>query len=247
MRQNIIFNQKIDMNKYVDTIQFCELERDLEIMEKGDSTMVGENGTTLSGGQQARLGLARAVYQDKDIYLLDDPISALDAHVRLNIMKNVVNGMLKEKTRLLVTHAIDFCHMADRIVMMDQGKITAQGTYDEMQYNDEFIKLQEINALNKDDVKNHSHNHPDKKEETEEVQMHESVAYQRTDSMRSLKRKPTMTKMCSRSCRHKEHNHPWNKSLLEEIDENEGAKKAEAVYPSTLSKNEKEFLLDKFS
>ena len=98
-------------------------------MENGDLTVIGENGITLSGGQQARLGLARAVYQDKDIYLLDDPISALDAHVRLNIMKNVVNGLLKDKTRLLVTHSIDFIHMADRIVMMDQGKITAQGTY----------------------------------------------------------------------------------------------------------------------
>jgi ABC-type multidrug transport system fused ATPase/permease subunit len=108
----------------------------------------------LSGGQQARLGLARAVYQNKDIYLLDDPISALDAHVRLNIMKNVVNGMLKDKTRLLVTHSIDFLHMADRIVMMDQGKITAQGTYKEMQKNEDFIKLQEINSLNKDDVAN---------------------------------------------------------------------------------------------
>lgn len=69
---------------------------------------------------------------------MDDPISALDAHVRMNIMKNVVNGMLKDKTRILVTHAIDFLHMADRIIMMDKGRITAQGTYEEMQNNEVF-------------------------------------------------------------------------------------------------------------
>lgn len=144
----------MDTDKYVDTIQFCELERDLEIMKEGDLTVIGEKGVTLSGGQQARLGLARAVYQDKDIYLLDDPISALDAHVRMNIMRNVLNGMLKDKTRILVTHSIDFLHLADRIVMMDKGKITAQGTYDELMSNETFKKLQEINDLNKDDCKN---------------------------------------------------------------------------------------------
>ena len=86
--------------------------------------------------------------------MLDDPISALDAHVRMNIMKNVVNGMLKDKTRILVTHAIDFLHMADRIIMMDKGRITAQGTYEELQNNEVFKKLQEINNLNKDECKN---------------------------------------------------------------------------------------------
>jgi len=70
------------MDKYVNTIQFCELERDLELLKAGDQTEIGEKGVNLSGGQKARIGLARAVYQDKDIYLMDDPISALDTHVR---------------------------------------------------------------------------------------------------------------------------------------------------------------------
>jgi len=73
--------------------------------------------------------------------LLDDPISALDAHVRMNIMKNVLNGVLKDKTRILVTHSIDFLHMADRSIMMDKGKITAQGNYDELMKNETFRKL----------------------------------------------------------------------------------------------------------
>merc|ERR1719482_1326269 len=72
----------------------------------------------------------------------------------MNIMKNVVKGMLKDKTVIVVTHAIDFLHMADRIIMMDKGKITAQGTYDELQENEVFQKLQKINDLNKDDCKN---------------------------------------------------------------------------------------------
>lgn len=85
---------------------------------------------------------------------MDDPISALDAHVRMNIMKNVLKGMLKDKTRILVTHSIDFLDMADRIIMMDKGRITAQGTYEELQDNEVFQKLQEINDLNKDNCKN---------------------------------------------------------------------------------------------
>lgn len=72
----------MDISHYVDTIQFCEFERDICMAIKGDHTLVGDKGMGLSGGQKARLGLARAVYQDKDIYLMDDPISALDAHVR---------------------------------------------------------------------------------------------------------------------------------------------------------------------
>lgn len=138
------------MDKYVDTIQFCELERDLEIMNAGDLSEIGEKGINLSGGQQARLGLARAVYQDKDIFLLDDPISALDAHVRKNIINNVINGMLKHKTRILVTHAIDFIHMADKIVIMEKGRIAAQGTYEELLENPIFKRLQDINKINKD-------------------------------------------------------------------------------------------------
>lgn len=82
MRENIVYNLPFDYEKYVDTIQYCELENDLETLKAGDQTEIGEKGVNLSGGQKARLGLARAVYADKEIYLMDDPISALDAHVR---------------------------------------------------------------------------------------------------------------------------------------------------------------------
>lgn len=82
MRDNIVYNQPFDFERYVDTVQYCELERDLENFREGDRTLIGEKGVNMSGGQKARMGLARAVYQNKEIYLMDDPISALDAHVR---------------------------------------------------------------------------------------------------------------------------------------------------------------------
>lgn len=80
---------------------------------------------------------------------MDDPISALDAHVRKNIINNVYNGVLAGRTRILVTHAIDFIHQADHIIMMKNGEIQAQGSYDELQSNEDFSKLLEINKINK--------------------------------------------------------------------------------------------------
>lgn len=101
----------------------CELTRDLEILPNGDLTEIGEKGINLSGGQKARISIARAVYADRDTILMDDPISALDANVRKKIFMNLILGYLKKKTRILVTHAIDFIHLADRIIIMDKGRI----------------------------------------------------------------------------------------------------------------------------
>lgn len=104
------------------------MERDLEILPAGDSTEIGEKGINLSGGQKARVSLARAVYSEAEIILMDDPISALDANVKKKIFKEVFQGLLKNKTRILVTHAVDFLHLADRLVIIKDGKIQAQGT-----------------------------------------------------------------------------------------------------------------------
>ena len=109
------------------------MERDLQILPAGDQTEIGEKGINLSGGQKARVSLARAVYQDRDIYLMDDPISALDANVRKKVFTNVILGYLKDKTRILVTHAIDFIHLCDSIIIMEKGCIVEHGTYKELQ------------------------------------------------------------------------------------------------------------------
>jgi ABC-type bacteriocin/lantibiotic exporter with double-glycine peptidase domain len=92
----------------------------------------------LSGGQKARISLARAVYANPEILLLDDPISALDVHVRKAIFEKVIKGVCREKTRVLVTHAVDYLHLCDRIVLMQRGRITAVGSYDELHQNTDF-------------------------------------------------------------------------------------------------------------
>jgi ABC-type multidrug transport system fused ATPase/permease subunit len=152
IRENILYGEEMDQGHYYDTIKLCELERDFEILPAGDLTEIGERGINLSGGQKARIGLARAVYSRKDIYLMDDPISALDAEVRKNIFKNVIFGHLKDKTCVLVTHAIDFLSYAHKVVVMEKGRIITQGTYDEVKEHKVVKKLLEVNDLNKNKV-----------------------------------------------------------------------------------------------
>ena len=130
-----MFDQPYEESRYNETIKACQLESDFDILPSGDQTEIGEKGINLSGGQKARVSLARAVYANRDLLLMDDPISALDATVRKNIFKQVFNGICKEKTRILVTHAIDFIHLCDRIVIMDHGKIQAFGSYLELEHN----------------------------------------------------------------------------------------------------------------
>lgn len=152
IRDNICYGTPLDKCRYYDTIKMCELERDFEILPAGDLTEIGERGINLSGGQKARISLARAVYSNKDIFLMDDPISALDAEVRKNIFRNLIFGHLKQRTCILVTHAIDFLYMADKVVIMEKGKIVSQGTYKEVKANEILKKLLEVNNLNKNKV-----------------------------------------------------------------------------------------------
>ena len=155
IRDNILFGLSLDEDRYVRTILSCCLERDFEIFPAGDMTEIGERGVNLSGGQKARVSLARAVYADKDIILMDDPISALDANVRKTIFKRGFKEMLKGKTRILCTHAIDFLHLADKIVVMKKGQIVTQGDYFEVQGHPdvkEIIGIHERNAKAKEEA-----------------------------------------------------------------------------------------------
>ena len=121
-------------------------------MPAGDLTEIGEKGINLSGGQKARVCLARAVYKRPEVILMDDPISALDSHTRKQIFQDVFCGILKDSTRVLVTHAVDFVHLADKIIIMDQGKITAQGTYEQLKENEYMINIQDIHRRNKEEI-----------------------------------------------------------------------------------------------
>ncbi|KAL1226288.1 ABC transporter C family member 4 [Cardamine amara subsp. amara] len=132
VQDNILFGLPMVREKYNEVLNVCCLDADLQMMEFGDQTEIGERGINLSGGQKQRIQLARAVYQECDIYLLDDVFSAVDAHTGSDIFKKCVRGALKGKTILLVTHQVDFLHNVDCILVMREGRIVESGKYDEL-------------------------------------------------------------------------------------------------------------------
>nr|KYP51015.1 ABC transporter C family member 4 [Cajanus cajan] len=132
IEENILFGLPMDRQRYNEAIRVCCLEKDLEMMDYGDQTEIGERGINLSGGQKQRIQLARAVYQDCDIYLLDDVFSAVDAHTGSEIFKECVRGALKGKTTVLVTHQVDFLHNVDLILVTRDGMIVESGKYNDI-------------------------------------------------------------------------------------------------------------------
>ena len=129
---NILFYQPYNSEKYHNILNLCELNQDLNSFPGGDLTEIGEKGVNLSGGQKARISLARAMYCDNDIFILDDPISALDAHVGKKIMNNCILNYLKGKTIVLTTHALQYASFADKIYYMKNGEISWEGNYQEL-------------------------------------------------------------------------------------------------------------------
>uniref|UniRef100_A0A4W3JI11 ATP-binding cassette, sub-family C (CFTR/MRP), member 10 n=1 Tax=Callorhinchus milii TaxID=7868 RepID=A0A4W3JI11_CALMI len=128
IQDNILFGKEFDAKRYHDVIEACALSEDLNMLPAGDQTEVGENGITLSGGQKARIALARAVYMDQDLYLLDDPLAAVDSDVAGHLMEQCIMGILKDKTRILCTHRAEFLNKADVLVLMDNGRIIRADT-----------------------------------------------------------------------------------------------------------------------
>uniref|UniRef100_A0A8D0EXE4 Multidrug resistance-associated protein 7 n=1 Tax=Strix occidentalis caurina TaxID=311401 RepID=A0A8D0EXE4_STROC len=127
VRENILFGREYDARLYEEVVEACALSEDLNILPAGDQTEVGENGVTLSGGQKARIALARAVYQEKELYLLDDPLAAVDADVANHLMRKCILGVLKHKTRILCTHRTEFLEKADALLLIDNGTIVKTG------------------------------------------------------------------------------------------------------------------------
>lgn len=120
VRENILFGHPYDKDRYREVVRVCALESDFKQFPYGDKTIVGERGVSLSGGQRARINLARAVYKQCDIYILDDPLSAVDAHVSRHLFDECISGYLRNKTRILVTHQLQFLKRADLIVVIDE-------------------------------------------------------------------------------------------------------------------------------
>ena len=137
-RDNILFGKKFDKKRYESVIDACALKSDLKVLPGGDKTEIGEKGINLSGGQKHRVALARACYSNADLYLLDDPLSAVDSHVAKHISSKVLNekkGFLKGKTRLLVTNNLSILPKVDKIIVLKEGKISESGTYNELMDN----------------------------------------------------------------------------------------------------------------
>ncbi|CAH9140893.1 unnamed protein product [Cuscuta epithymum] len=132
IRDNILFGSSLDSQRYQETLEKCSLIKDLELLPYGDLTEIGERGVNLSGGQKQRIQLARALYQDADVYLLDDPFSAVDAHTATNLFNEYVMGSLSRKTVLLVTHQVDFLPAFDAVLLMSDGEILQAAPYHQL-------------------------------------------------------------------------------------------------------------------
>ncbi|KAM3862958.1 ATP-binding cassette sub-family C member 2 [Diretmus argenteus] len=131
LRDNILFGSPHEGKRFQDVVEACALAPDLELLPGGELTEIGEKGINLSGGQKQRVSLARAAYSQADIYLLDDPLSAVDSHVGNHLFDKVIgpNGLLKHKTRILVTHGVSFLPYVDEIVVLVDGVVSEVGSY----------------------------------------------------------------------------------------------------------------------
>ncbi|XP_065862553.1 ABC transporter C family member 3-like isoform X2 [Euphorbia lathyris] len=132
IEDNILFGKGMDKERYEKILEACSLKEDLEMFSFGDQTVIGERGINLSGGQKQRIQIARALYQDSDIYLFDDPFSAVDAHTGSHIFKEVLLGLLNSKTVIYVTHQVEFLPFADIILVMKDGRIKQAGKYSDI-------------------------------------------------------------------------------------------------------------------
>ncbi|RDW64813.1 ABC transporter-1 [Coleophoma cylindrospora] len=132
VQENIRFGKEMRPDWYRTVIEACALKPDLEMLPHGDLTEIGERGITVSGGQKQRLNIARAIYFDADLILMDDPLSAVDAHVGRHIFDNAIMGLLKDKARILATHQLWVLNRCDRIIWLEEGKIQAIDTFDNL-------------------------------------------------------------------------------------------------------------------
>ncbi|KAF7814161.1 ABC transporter C family member 8-like [Senna tora] len=132
IRDNVLFGKPMDKARYENALKVCALDKDINVLSHGDLTEIGQRGINMSGGQKQRIQLARAVYNDADIYLLDDPFSAVDAHTAAILFNDCVMTALRKKTVILVTHQVEFLSLVDKILVMEGGEVTQSGSYEDL-------------------------------------------------------------------------------------------------------------------
>ncbi len=157
VKNNIVFGDELDEERYKKAVEVCCLTRDLESLPNGDATEIGERGINLSGGQKARIQMARAVYNNVDIFLMDDPLSAVDAHVGASLFEDCICHTLHGRTRILVTHQLQYLSHCDQIIVMRDGAVVEDGSYPELmarggQFANLIAKFVNSSKDNADDV-----------------------------------------------------------------------------------------------
>eukprot|EP00258_Populus_trichocarpa_P051203 XP_024467222.1 ABC transporter C family member 2 isoform X3 [Populus trichocarpa] len=144
VRDNILFGSPFDSARYEKAIDVTALQHDLDLLPGGDLTEIGERGVNISGGQKQRVSMARAVYSNSDVYIFDDPLSALDAQVGRQVFDKCIKGELSKKTRILVTNQLHFLSQVDRIILVHEGMVKEEGTFEDLSNNGMlFQKLME--------------------------------------------------------------------------------------------------------
>ncbi|CAL1277165.1 unnamed protein product [Larinioides sclopetarius] len=171
LKNNILFSKPLSKHFYEEVLEACGLKPDLDILPGGDQTEIGEKGINLSGGQKQRVSLARAVYASADMYLLDDPLSAVDSHVGKHIFDKVIgpSGLLKSKTRILVTHSLTYLPQTDVIYVMKDGTIAEKGSFQELveskgpfaeylaQYGSQIDEVEDLSDIPPEIIRSLSH------------------------------------------------------------------------------------------
>lgn len=214
IRDNILLNRKYEEEKYKKVLEACSLQVDLTMFAAGDQTEIGEKGTNLSGGQKQRISLARAVYSNSDIYLFDNPLSALDVHVGQHIFDKVIgpNGCLRNKTRLIVTTKMSLLPQVDQIIYISRGEIKNVGNFEELidnkgpfsEYVAEYFIDQQSGFgidLDETDVQFVNQIEPKLKNVVERLQLSRSISLQRNISITEQKHHSTFVSQISNRSR----------------------------------------------
>lgn len=148
IQDNVLFGKAMDKRLYEEVLQGCALDRDMELWANGDMTVVGERGVNLSGGQKQRIQLARALYSNSDVYFLDDPFSAVDAHTSAHLFKECLLRLMSSKTVMYVTHQLEFLRDSDLVLVMKGGRIVQSGRYDDLIADKDGELLKQMAAHN---------------------------------------------------------------------------------------------------
>ncbi|XP_039513342.1 multidrug resistance-associated protein 9 isoform X1 [Pimephales promelas] len=190
VRDNILMGEQFDQTRYDCVIHACCLKPDLAILPYGDQTEIGERGINLSGGQKQRVSLARAVYSNRDIFLLDDPLSAVDAHVGKHIFEQCIKKELKGKSVILVTHQLQYLEFCDEVLLLDNGEIKEAGTHSDLMKSKghyahliDNVQMEQSNENIEADSKTHTEHNDSKQTNADEPKLNgiENPAFDMSD------------------------------------------------------------------